>query len=54
MHALQAKDNYPITIIPAEGDPALLTSLQPHPLRHQDVISIADACFLFERVGMAA
>ncbi len=51
---VQAKDNYPITIIPAEGDPSMLTSLAPMPLKHMDVISIADACFLFERVGMAS
>ena len=49
---VQARENYPITVIHAEGEPSILTSSQPMPLKHQDVISIADACFLFERVGM--
>ncbi|CAL8466728.1 g6264 [Coccomyxa elongata] len=48
----QARERYPITIIHAEGDPTTLTNMQSVPLRHQDVLSIADACFIFERVGI--
>ncbi|EIE26898.1 hypothetical protein COCSUDRAFT_59402 [Coccomyxa subellipsoidea C-169] len=45
-----ARERYPVTIIHAEGDPTTLTDMQPVPLRHQDVLSIADANF--ERVGI--
>lgn len=43
---------HPITIIHAEGEPTPLSDLQSVPLRHQDVLSIADACFIFQRVGI--
>jgi hypothetical protein len=48
----QARERYPITIIHAEGDPTTLTNMQCVPLRHQDVLTIAGACFIFERVGI--
>lgn len=48
----QARESFPITIIQAEGDPTTLTNMQPVPLRHRDVLTIADSCFIFERVGI--
>jgi hypothetical protein len=36
----------------ADGDSTTLTSLQPLPLRHQDVLTIGGSCFTFSRVGI--
>ena len=46
----QAMADYPITIIHASGDITRPEDLRPTPLRHRDIISISDDCFLFERV----
>jgi len=47
--ALQARDMYPILIVHAQGNPTTVNTMQPIPLRSQDFITIADACFYFQR-----
>ena len=50
----QARDRYPIALIREDGAAETLAAMRPAPLRHGDVICIADECFLFERIALPA
>lgn len=46
----QARDRYPIVLIRSGDVAETLHTMRPTPLRHGDVICIADECFLFESI----
>ena len=50
----QARDRYPVVLIRSGDVAETLHTMRPTPLRHGDVICIADECFLFERIARPA